>query len=190
MSNIKLDFTGVKDDSADRKGRIRPGIHMCRIVEVGHGTNQNEKQFISVKLENEDSTREHEEMFFLSTDKAVEWTKKRLVHLIDNVTGSKKELAEIDLVAINKLLKGKLARFLFVGEEYEYNGEVRIKTMLNFLPFAENNTVTTEASKFEFDESRNIKRLKRDGSSMTKLVSHVITAAQLDQDMANDGLKF
>lgn len=187
MDNIKLDFTGIVDDSDERKNRIRPGIHICKVVDVGHGTNQNGKQYISVKLENTDGTREHVEMFFLTTEKAIEWTKKRLVHLIDNVTGTKKELTEIDLIAIAKLLKGKTARFLFVGEEYEYEGNVRIKTMLNFLPFVENISVDETKSKFEFDENRNIKKLKSDSLAKT---SNVITAAQLDQDLANDDLKF
>ena len=185
MSNIKLDLTGIHDESAERKSRIRPGIHVCKILGVGHDTNQNGKQFISLQLENADGTRDHEEKFFLSTPAAVEWTKKRLVHMIDNVTGTKKELTEIDIAALNKLLKGKSGRFLFVGEEYVYNGDVRIKTMLNFLPFVENTSV--EATKFDFNESRNIKKLK-DSEKVSKPTE--LTAVELDKDLASEDIAF
>lgn len=152
------------EETRDRRstGRILPGIHEVEITDISLEENKNDKPYIGMKISSSAGNAEHEERFFVSSDKAIEWTGKRLISLIETINGEVKNEGDIslDIDSLKKALVGKSVRLAFDGEEYEYDGNVYVRTVLRFMNFSENIEIPKEESALYFNEDRNIKRLE------------------------------
>ncbi len=138
-------------------GRIEPGIEEAQITGVTDGTNDNGKYYLSIKFVSIDGSKEHEERFYFTTEKGERISLQRLKSLIRELIGKDKAEGEYTLEQLNTILTGKKGRWKFTGEEYEYNGDIRMRTQLAFSNFVEPLTVPKEESKLKFDKNRDIK---------------------------------
>ena len=148
-------FKGVEEIM----GRIQPGIEEAQITGVVDGTNDNGKYYLSLKFVTLDGAREHEERFYFTTDKGERISLQRLKSILREVAGKEKADGEYTVEQLNAMLTGKKARWKFTGEEYEYNGDIRLRTQLAFSDFIESLNVKSEDSKLKFDENKDIKRM-------------------------------
>lgn len=148
-------FKGVEEIM----GRIQPGIEEAQITGVTDGTNDNGKYYLSIKFVTLDNNREHEERFYFTTEKGERISLQRIKSLIRELVGADKADGEYTLEQLNAMLTGKKGRFKFVGEEYEYDGDVRMRTQLAFSSFVESLKISKEDSKLKFDNTRDIKTL-------------------------------
>ncbi len=149
---IKFGFDNVESADSAFKGRIEPGVHEVIITGITSETSKNDKSYVSIKCENVAKTREHEERMFTSTPKGTEFTKSRIKHLVQKVTG-KSLKGEVSIEQLEKVLKGKSIRIKFIGEQYEYNNDIRTRTNFAFMGFAESLSVTEEDSALSYDSS-------------------------------------
>lgn len=156
-------FKGVEDVM----GRIEPGIDDVEITGVEDGTNDNGKYYLSIKLVSLDHKREHDERFYFTTEKGQKISLQRLKSLIKELLGEEKAEGEYNVEQLNALLTGQKFRGKFVGEEYEYDDQVRIRTSFAFLGFAEKLDVPAAESKLTFNPSKDIKRMPVAPSAVT-----------------------
>lgn len=162
--NKTLSFKGVEE----LMGRIEPGIDEVEITGVEDGENDNGKYYLSIKLVSLDKKREHDEKFYFTTEKGQKISLSRLRSLIKELLGEAAvaDDKEYSVEQLNKLLTGQKFRGKFVGEEYEYDDQVRIRTSFAFSGFAENMSVPAEESKLSFNPNKDIKRLAIAPSAM------------------------
>ena len=152
-----FEFKNVKEVM----GRIQPGIDEAVITGVTDDKNDNGKYYLSIKMVSLDGKREHEERFYFSTEKGERISLQRLKSLIREMVGKEKAEDDYTLEQLNAMLTGKEGRWLFVGEEYEWEGDVRLRTSLAFSNFVEKITVKAADSKLKFDEIKNIKKIPK-----------------------------
>lgn len=164
MSDFKLNFSGADAIIKEYGGlaKIRPSITDCVIKSFSVKKNQNDKPYIAMEVETLDGKARHEEMFFLTTEKAIEFTQARIRQLLEAISGTKVVSDGVDIDEINKKLKGKKIRLLFNGEEYvsrdDKEGDVvRVKTVLAFMDFAESITVPVEETRLRAPFVKKIK---------------------------------
>lgn len=148
-------FKGVEEV----KSRIEAGIEKCQIVGVEDGTNDNNKYFLALGLLTTDGMREHTERFYFSTEKGEKISLQRIKSLIKELVGDDKSEGEYNVQELNAMLTGVKGRFKFVGEEYEYNGDIRMRTQLSYSGFCEKASVSDEDSKLKFNEKKDVKYL-------------------------------
>ena len=147
MDEIKFGFGDVED----LKGYIEPGIEEVVIAGVEYKKNDNNKPYIGVKLITTDGSREHTERFFVSTEKGTKTSLKRIKSLLKEILGEQKANQDYTVEELNKMLVGKKGRMKFIGEEYEYNGEVRVRTSLAFMGFVESLDIKKEESRLTYN---------------------------------------
>lgn len=140
-------------------GRIDPGIEEATITGISDGTNDNGKYYLAVKMKTIDGMREHEERFYFSTERGERISLQRLKSIISELVDKTKAEGEYSLEQLNALLSGKTGRWKFVGEEYEYNGDLRMRVQLDFSNFVENIKVPKAESKLKFDPKKDVKFL-------------------------------
>ena len=156
-------FKGVEEIM----GRIQPGIEEAQVTGVTDGTNDNDKYFLAIKFVSLDGAKEHEERFYFTSEKGERISLQRLKSMLRELIGKDKAEGEYSLDQLNAMLTGKKARWKFVGEEYEYNGEIRMRTQLAFSNFVEPLTVPKEESKLKFDKNRDIKLMPTPPTKMS-----------------------
>ena len=164
MSTINFDFNDVEDF----KGRIEPGVEECQITGVAEGESQNGKPYIEVGFLTVDGLREHKEKFYVSSEKGTRMTLLRLKHMIKTLIGDAKAQQSYNIDQLNALFTGIKGRFLFFGEEYEYDGEIRVRTNLAFLNFVEPLSITVDKSKLRYDPNNKNHLKKLPVDLMTK----------------------
>jgi hypothetical protein len=152
------------DQVEDFKGRIEPGVEECVITGITQNENANGKPYIEMGFVTLDKQREHKEKFYISSEKAQKMTLLRFKHIIKVLLGPEKAENKYSLEQLNKLFTGLKGRFLFVGEEYIYDGEIRIRTNLAFFNFVEPLTIPKEKSKLKYDplNKNHMKKLPKD----------------------------
>lgn len=151
----KFGFKGVEEV----KSRIQPSIEKAQITGVTDDTNDNDKYFLAVAMLSLDGSREHTERFYFSTPKGEKISLQRVKSLLKELLGEKKAEGEYTVEELNALLTGQEGRFKFVGEEYEYNGDIRLRTQLGYSAFCESLAISDEDSRMKFDEIKDIKRV-------------------------------
>jgi len=162
-------FKGVEEV----KGRIEPSIEKAQIIGVSDDTNDNDKYFLAVNLLSLDGNREHTERFYFSTPKGEKISLQRVKSLLKEILGDKKSEGEYTVEELNAMLTGQKGRFKFIGEEYEYNGDLRLRTQLAYSGFCENLSISDEDSRLKFNAAKDIKRLpmapsrKADGNGVS-----------------------
>jgi len=147
MSTLNFNFNDVEDF----KGRIEPGVEECQITGVTSGESQNGKPYIEIGFLTVDGLREHKEKFFVSSEKGTRMTLLRLKHMIKVLVGEEQSKKSYNIDQLNTLFTGVKGRFLFFGEEYEYDNEIRVRTNLAFLNFVEPLKIPKEESKLRYD---------------------------------------
>jgi hypothetical protein len=147
-------------NEGQKKAHITPGIWPVQITGLDLKKNSNEKDYLSIAVQSLDGTREHEEQMFLSTEKAVEWTKKRLSHLFEAIFGVGSAPGDIVFSELRKRLVGSKVRIVFQGEEIETKkGNRMIVTNMKFMNFAENINVPENQSNLKYSPERDIKMM-------------------------------
>jgi len=144
-------------DVEDIKGRIEPGIEEVEFTGVIDGKNDNDKDFLSFGTISLDGNREHTERFYFTTEKGEKISLQRIRSIIKELLGEEKAKGNYTVAELNAMLTGKKARIKFVGDEYEYNNELRVKTQFGFSGFIEK--LETNPSKLTFNPQKDIKRL-------------------------------
>ena len=155
MSKNSFDFNNVESI----KGRVQPGVEELEITGVIGDTNDNDKYYLEVSTISLDRQNEHNERFYFSTEKGSQISKQRLKSLLITILGNEKANGNFSEEQLNAALTGKKFRGLLTGEEYEYNGETRMRTQFAFNNFSESLDVSKEKSKLKFDPVRHVKRL-------------------------------
>lgn len=148
-------FKGVEEV----KSRVQPGIDKLMITGVTDDTNDNDKYFLAIGMVSLDGNREHTERFYFTTERGEKISLQRIKSLLKELIGDEKAEGEYNVEQLNALLTGIKGRYKFVGEEYEYNGDLRLRTQLQYSGFVEKITISDEDSKLKFDENKDIKRL-------------------------------
>ena len=150
MSKIQLGFDGVEEAVNTFKERIEPGVHEIKILSVTGEENTNGKAYVSIKCENLEGTRSHEEKMWATTPAALDMTAGKLKHLIKAATG-KEIKGTLSVEVVNKVLVNQKVRVKFTCEESEYNGEIYLKTSFGFKGFAESLSVPADKTGLKYD---------------------------------------
>jgi len=146
-------------DVEEVKSRIEPGVEEVEFTGVEWGENDNGKAFMSIGMVSLSGNHEHSERLYFSTKKGEKISLQRIKTILMTILGEEKANKEYDVEGLNKILTGKQARIKFIGEEYEGENGIKVKTQFAFANFIENIDVSAENSKLHFDSSRNIKLL-------------------------------
>lgn len=151
---------------------LREGIQVVTIARWSAGENANGKPFLAVYLypKGGDPEKARAFQFYLTTDKAVSATMKKVLHIcskvvkrsvLDEATASTAEQYANNLTA---LTAGKSLRIVFDGEEYYKDGQLRVAAKLNRLrdfaeavePGAEYSPVADKDTQLVFDREAHV----------------------------------
>lgn len=146
-------------DVEEVKSRIEPSVEKVQITGVIDDTNDNDKYYLAIAMVSLDGSREHTERFYFSTPKGEKISLQRIKSLLKELLGDEKSEGEYNVDELNAILTGQKGRFKFVGEEYTYNGDIRLRTQFAYSGFCENLSVKDEDSRLKFNEAKDIKRL-------------------------------
>lgn len=153
---------------------IKEGINVVTIARWEAGENANQKAFISVFLypKGGDPEKAREFRFFISTEKGMQISMKKIVHICTKMV--KREAldavqapnAAAYAAALTQLTAGKDVRIVFDGEEYYKDGKLRIAAKLDRLgdfaeaviSGAEYPAVSSENTRLVFDPTKHIKK--------------------------------
>lgn len=141
------------------KSRIEPSIVNAQITGVADETSAKGKYFLAVSMITLDGNREHKERFYFTTPRGEEISLQRIKTLLKGLLGEDKAEGNYNVEQLNTMLTGQKGRFKFVGEEYLYNGEIRLRTQLDYANFCENLSIIDSDSQLKFNEAKDIKRL-------------------------------
>jgi hypothetical protein len=142
-----FDLSNVEENAGGGKRLyIYPGVLNVTIVGWESGESATGTPFISVELVSNDALEEGTEnatkkfQFYMS-EKAKDQSLVKVKHIVTKVTKEANMKPATDLAGfaamLNSITKGKTYRHKFTGEEYEYNGEVKVAARIGLPKFAE-----------------------------------------------------
>jgi len=146
-------------DSKMYKARIEPGVHDVIIMSVEEKTNQNGKEYIELVLENLEHTRTHTAQLYCSTEKATEWTARRIREIFVAIYGTGREPENLVIQQLKKALVGKSVRILFIGKQVESSRSKELIwiTEMRLSNFAESVSIPKDQSRLVFIPEKHMK---------------------------------
>jgi len=141
MSEL-FNFENVDDNvSTGERQYIYPGIYNNVVIKKVSHVEKPENggaPYIELELYAKAGGPDNSKAFRLYTsERALEGSMKRLKHLAKRVATEQEVNSIKSIEDFNDLLRGRSVRMKFCGEQYEYNGEVKEKATIGYLPFAE-----------------------------------------------------
>jgi hypothetical protein len=163
MSKLSFNLKDVvPQDDTFYKARIEPGVHEVVITDVIEGTNDNGNDYIDVVMDNLEGTRTHTERMYCTTEKAIEWTSRRLKEIFVTIYGPGKEPASLVVDQLKKAFVGKKLRCMFLGREIENKkkGGTLWVAELRLSNFCEPLSVPADQTRFVFDKTKHMKTME------------------------------
>lgn len=175
----------IQESSSNGKRYIYPGVY-DKVVIKGFTSGKSDAKgtpYVGVELYSGDGTPEDsKEIKMWLTPNTQEKVQTALKHLCTKVANKAEIVSAMDSANtveelaqnLNQVCRGGSVRFKFAGEEYEYNGEVKEKAIIGFVPFAECITegldtpvVAAEDSKLTYNKDNKWDMRRLEGAAPT-----------------------
>jgi hypothetical protein len=142
-----FDLSDVKENAGGGKRLyIYPGVLNVTINGWSATTNANGKELLQLEVTTVDAMSEgtqnaSKKFDFYFTENAQEKSLQKVKHIVTKVTKEANIKPANDLAGfagmLNSISKGKSLRMKFTGEQYLYNGEVKVSARIGLPAFAE-----------------------------------------------------